>query len=58
VSAFTVVGGIEWCSTHHGIVDEIGAHPDGPCDLADVDGKPCVIHEVWIDGSAFRLVER
>lgn len=44
------VGGVEWCVTHHGIVDEAADSwgPDGAyCDHRDVDGSPCDIRPLY-----------
>lgn len=39
--AYEEVGGVEWCRTHHGIVDECSNHTDD-------DGEPCC--DMWDDG--------
>lgn len=57
MSGYELVGGVQWCSAHSGIVDEAGEHPQGPCDLADTDNEPCVIHELWVNPESSRIMD-
>ena len=43
--AWVEAEGIEWCSTHHGVADEIGEDRGGACDLAD--HRPCEFHTLY-----------
>lgn len=53
--AYKPAGGIEWCSTHSGIRDEIGTNRDGRCDNYDGTGD-CFIHEVWFTTAVIETV--
>lgn len=43
------VEGVQWCSTHHGLQDEIGSDPNGRCDHGDADNEPCTIVPIFFD---------
>lgn len=54
VPAFTKVGGVEWCVTHQGVVDECGpdrSDDDGNprCDLYEPP-TPCDIRTLYVKG--------
>lgn len=43
------VEGVQWCSTHHGLQDEIGNRPNDRCDHGDSDDRPCTIVPMFYD---------
>lgn len=51
VSVFSAVPveGVQWCTVHNGLQDEIGSDPNGRCDQSDNDEGPCTIVPMFYD---------
>jgi hypothetical protein len=45
------VGGVMWCTTHHGVVDECSSDQE-TCDMGDVDLEACEIVPLFIEAAS------